>query len=95
MSGSSTNTVALVIRRPLTEGAQGASDSVVSVTDKRRTGAELKEALYAAQRDRGRDPWSDADPVVLINGALVGRLRKDETLDELVLHILERILHSA
>lgn len=95
MTRSPRNTASIVIRRPLMEGAQGASDSWVSVTDKRRTRADLREALYAAQRDRGRGPWSDADPVVLIDGVSVGRLRKDETLDELVAHILDRIFDAA
>lgn len=92
MTRSPRNTATIVIRRQLMEGAQ---DSWVSVTDKRRTRADLREALYAAQRDRGRGPWSDADPVVLIHGVSVGRLRKDETIDELVAHILDKIFDDA
>jgi hypothetical protein len=95
MNGSPRNTATIVIRRPLMEGAQVASESWVFVTDKRLTGADLREALYAAQRDRGRGPWSDADPVVLIDGASVGRLRKVETIDELVAHILDTIFDNA
>jgi hypothetical protein len=43
------------------------------------------------QRERGRGRWSDADPEILVDGSLAGRLRTHETIEEFVDQVLERV----
>lgn len=85
----------IIVRRRQADAARTASDIVVPVTDAKRTARALREILHDAQRDRGRGVWSDADPEVLVDDSVVGRLREQHAIDELVDRVLERVRPSS
>lgn len=80
----------IVIRRRQNDTSRTAREIVVSVMDKGHAATTLKEILHTAQRDRGRGLWSDADPEILVDGSVIGRLRKHEIIAELIEHVLRR-----
>lgn len=80
----------IVIRRHRADVSRTPSEVVLAVTDRKRTAASLREVLGGMQRDRGRGLWSDADPEVLVDGAVVGCMRSREAIGDLVDHVLER-----
>jgi hypothetical protein len=78
----------IVVRRRQNDTSRTAREIVVAVMDKGRAAMALREILCTAQRDRGRGLWSDADPEILVDGSVIGRLRKHEIITELVEHVL-------
>lgn len=80
----------IVVRRRQNDVSRTASEIVISVMDKDRAATTLKEILHRAQCDRGRGLWSDADPEILVDGSVIGRLRKHEIIAELIEHVLQR-----
>jgi hypothetical protein len=79
----------IVIRRRHADPSRTAADVVIRAGEKGHTERSLKVILYGMQRERGRGPWSDADPEVLVDGAVAGRLRMQESADELIARVLE------
>ena len=80
----------IVIRR--TQAGAGAQVYLlVPITDKRSTAIKLREILHDMQRERGRGRWADADPEILVEGSLAGRLRTHSTIEEFVDQLLERV----
>lgn len=80
----------IVVRRRQNDTSRTASEIVVSAKDKGRAATTLREILHAAQRDRGRGLWSDADPEILVDGSVIALLREHEIIAELVEHVLRR-----
>jgi hypothetical protein len=79
----------IVIRRRRATADRMVNEIVVPVTDRKLAASRLHAILHDVQRERGSDAWSDADPEVLVDGAAVGRLRRHETIEDLVKHVLE------
>ena len=84
----------IVVSRPRTDGTP-AIEMIVAVIGRRQTAQRLREALYEAQRGRGRGPWSDTDSLVRVGGELVGRVRSHENIEDLVERVLDRIFHDS
>ncbi len=87
MGGLST----IVIRRRQTVAGGTAHETTVEVTDRRGTAFALRKVLHDAQHDRGRGPWSDADPKVLVGGSVIARLREHDLVEDLVERVLEHL----
>lgn len=81
----------IVVRRKRIDTQNTVNDLEVPVTDRTRTAMSLKEILDKMQRERGRGPWSDADPEVLVDGCFAGRLRRGESIEDLMNHIVEQV----
>jgi hypothetical protein len=80
----------VIIRRRQVDAGRPV-DLLVPIADKRSTAIKLREILHDMQRERGSGRWSHADPEILVEGSLAGRLRTHETIEEFVDQVLERV----
>jgi len=80
----------IVIRRHQADASRTSSEVVLAATDRTHIALNLKEILGGMQRDRGRGLWSDSDPEVLVDGAVVGLVRRHEAIDALVEYVVQR-----
>ena len=80
----------IVVRRTQGDAKHTPSDIVVPVTERKLTGRRLKEILQTVQRERGKGVWSNADPEVLVDGFVIGRVRDLDSIEQLVEIALER-----
>jgi len=84
----------IVVRRYQADLSRTASEVVLAATDRWHAAASLREVLGGMQRDRGQGLWSDSDPEVLVDGAVVGRMRRQEAIEDLVDYVVERACRS-
>jgi hypothetical protein len=73
----------VTVRRHQADEARSVHDFVIHGESAKALDRHLRSVLRTAQAERARGVWSDEDPEVWIDGAIVGRLGRDGDIAQL------------